>query len=274
MMRKRFVPPLQSSFGKTRDTVDSMSNWVSNNKLLSFVALLAVTAFAIAIAAYFHEGFRDQLTDLFSNITGKKKSIKELDVLFFMSPTCDWCKKMINVMKDDGTITDVTVIDVTKPEGQELAKKFGADKRGIPNFISRKLNTGTVGLKNSTQKIIDALTSVKNPGSTAEEGSEEGGSSQPAQTQTPVNPEEVQNLGVVLFFTEGCEWCNKAKSEAEGLGILPFLELQDVNSPDGQAVLQSTGIDFKGAPTFYSRSTGKSAVGYKPYDQIITMLSN
>ena len=178
--------------------------------------------------------------------------LKELDVLFFKSPTCQWCAKMTEVMEKDGSIKDVTVVDVTKPEGAALAKKFGADQRGIPNFISRKLNTGTVGYKKTTQEVVDALNSVKKTGSTAEKEasphSHEGQQPQgpPSDVQTPVDPQDVQALGVVMFFTQGCPWCTKAKADAENLGIMPYLELQDLGTPDGKAVLQQSGIEFKG----------------------------
>ena len=73
---------------------------------------------------------------MFGNMLGGPK-IKDLDVMFFMSPTCPWCKKMAAVMEKGNTLKDVMVVDVSKEDGQELAKKYGAASRGVPSFISR-----------------------------------------------------------------------------------------------------------------------------------------
>lgn len=267
MMRKRFTP--SQSFGASRRSssmVSSTMDWVLNNKVIVAVAVVAIVAFALGLAAYLNEPFRNKLKEMFGS---KKTGLKELDVLFFMSPTCSWCKKMKKVLNDEGTITEVTLVDVTKPEGQELAKKFGAVNRGIPNFISRKLNTGTVGYKKTTQEVVDALTSVRSkPGAVAEEMKNTEN-----ETESPVvDPQDVAALSIVVFTTEGCPWCKKAKADAENLGIMPYLEFQDLGTPDGKMQLQNTGIEFKGAPTFYSRTTGKTSVGYRPFNEIITNL--
>ena len=283
MMKKRFVPPLQNGFGaRSTGMVSSATTWISENKLAALALVVAIVALAIGITAYVREDFREKLTELFSS-KGKSGALKELDVLFFMSPTCPWCKKMMDVLQNEGTVSEVTIVDVSKPEGREVAKKFGALNRGVPNFVSRKLNAGTIGFKDSTKEIVDALSKVKNPGSTDEpkapgghthperpEGQQEHGSQEPGQEA--VDPQDVASLGIVVLVTEGCPWCKKAKDDAQNLGIMPYLELQDLGTPEGKAFLQQSGIEFKGAPTYFSRATGKTAVGYKPFNQIITAL--
>lgn len=200
--------------------------------------------------------------ELFGNLLGGQK-IKDLDVLFFMNPTCPWCKKMVAVMNKENTLNDVMVVDVSKPEGQELAKKYGAASRGVPSFISRKLNTGTVGYKDSTKKVVSGLVEGQKPVKQLE---------QPEQPQPgAVSPEVVKDLGIVMFVSEGCGWCKKAKEEAVQNGVMPYLELQDIGTPEGKATLNELigEGNFKGAPTFYCRKTGKTAVGYMPMDKIV-----
>lgn len=285
MMKKRFVP--SQSFGSrsgsnSNSMVSQATNWVYENKVMALVVVISIVALALGITAYVKEDFRNQLMELFSG--SKKEQLKELDVLFFMSPTCPWCQKMMKVLDDEGKTSEITVIDVSKPDGQEVAKKFGAASRGVPNFVSRKLNTGTVGYKDSTAKVIEALLAVKKPGSTAEphppgghsHPENEKGSGRPQEQKksgdVQVDPQDVASLGIVVFVTEGCPWCTKAKDDAQNLGIMPYLELQDLNTPEGKAALQQSGVEFKGAPTFFSRATGKTAVGYRPFNQIITAL--
>jgi hypothetical protein len=278
MMRKRnFSGP--QNFGKS-SSVSGAMNWASNNKIMVAIAAVAIVAFTLSLIAYLKpELVPEQFKDFFSNLRGSKgSSLKELDVVFFKSPTCSWCAKMTEVMEKEGTLKDVTVVDVTNPEGAALAKKFGADQRGIPNFISRKLNTGTVGYKKTTKEIVDALNSVKKAGSTSEMEKEasphshEGQAPKEQQSPQAVDPQDVQALGIVAFVSEGCGWCKKTKEEAQALGIMPYLELQDIGTPDGKAVLQQSGIEFKGAPTYWSRTSGKSSVGYRPFNQVISAL--
>ena len=106
----------RTSFGKK--PAPKRSGNGNGYNMLFIVLVLLVIALLIGGGCYYYK------PELFGNMMGGPK-IKDLDVLFFMSPTCPWCKKMVAVMEKENTLTDVMVVDVSKPEGQELAKKYG-----------------------------------------------------------------------------------------------------------------------------------------------------
>src|SRR6185369_10281812 len=74
---------------------------------------------------------------------GSGTDLRSLDIVMFMSPTCPWCKKMVGVLDSAGQLKNVTVVDISKPEGAAMAQQFGADKQPVPSFISRKNKVGT-----------------------------------------------------------------------------------------------------------------------------------
>lgn len=261
---------MRRAFGEHRKpSMGSMSRIMKKGEgysTMSMAIMLLGVVLIICAALYYKK------PELFGNLFGTPK-IKDLDVMFFMNPTCPWCKKMVDVMNKENTLNDVIVVDISKEEGQELAKKYGAINRGVPSFISRKLNTGTVGYKDSTKKIVSALTEGQSPKQVQEptqvQEKVQGQKGQEGQGQNPI-----ADMGIVMFMSESCGWCKKAKEEAAQNGVLPYLELQDINTPQGKAALgEMIGEgNFKGAPTFYSRKTGKVSVGYKPMDQLIIAL--
>jgi len=88
---------------------------------------------------------------------GGKEDLRSLDIVMFMNPTCPWCKKMMGVLDSAGQLKNITVVDISKPEGIAMAQQFGADKQPVPSFISRKNKVGTIGYRDSVAKLIDAL---------------------------------------------------------------------------------------------------------------------
>ena len=295
MMRKRFVPSSVnkgsssssgSSFGSIGSSFGSSSksviDWCSDNKSIVALSLVVVLAIVGIVVAYFvNEDFANTVSTYMPFL--KKSGVKDLDIIFFFSPTCPWCQKMITVLEKEGTKGDFEMVDITQEDGQKLATKYGAMSRGVPNFVSRKTNTGTVGFKQSSQDIINDLQAATNPSKEqnspqphshperemAPESGPGGPGSNPLE---PINSPDIQNLGVVLFYSDSCGWCKRAKDDAEQLGIVPFLEMQDL-AQGGQEMIQNLGLEFKGVPMFYSHATGKSAVGYQPWSKVVSMLS-
>ena len=250
----------------------------SNSEVWMYVGLVIVIIIVIAIACWCgsgssdtdaptsepfkSKGIMDKIKDAFGNI-GKKSELADLDVLYFFSPTCPWCQKMTTVLKNAGELGSVTQVDITKPDGQEKAKQYGAGGKGIPSFVSRKMKTGTVGFKKTTKEITDALKKARD--------------AKPKQDAPKLDPNEavgkVQDLQITLFASPQCGYCGKLKEDLEKAGLLHYMEIVDVSQPDGQALVKQLISDFRGVPICYSKKTQKHSVGYKPVDNIIMELS-
>jgi len=212
----------------------------------------------------------------FKNIRGSGSGsgsgdVKEMDIVMFMSPTCPWCKKMLEVIKKDGHLSNITMVDITKPEGQNMAKQYGADKQPVPSFISRKTKTGTVGYRESMDELLKALA----PGST-------GGGKMPTGGDEP-GPESqggsgdlqglAQSLKIILFSREGCPWCQKAKDNLSESGVSEIVQVVDITTPEGQQMAgELLPPDSSGVPAFVSLATKKSVIGFKPIEQIVQEL--
>lgn len=191
--------------------------------------------------------------------------IRSLDVLFFMSPSCPWCQKMKAVFEKEKKLGDVTVVDVTKPEGVELAKQYGSIDKGVPSFVSKKLKTGTVGFKESVSELVQAL---KQTAQNVEN----------TKSQAPqMNPQEanskIQDLGIIMFMSPSCGYCTKAKEMLDSAGVLGAIELVDISQENGKALVQQHIPEFRGVPAFKSKTTGKISVGFKPLDSLVQELS-
>ena len=235
----------------------------SSNELWIWIGIVILILIIIGIACACNSSGENFMSGIMDKFRSGNSELKGMDVLFFMSPSCPWCTKMKKVMEDEGTINDVTVIDVTKPEGQEEAKKYGAIGKGIPSFISRKLKTGTVGFKPKTKDIVDALNKAKDSVAPT---------SQPDAPPT-MNPQEavsaVQQLQLVLFASPTCGWCTKMKEALTQAGVGNYVEVVDISQPEGKAQLQQMVPEFRGVPVVASKTTGKTSVGFKPLDKII-----
>jgi glutaredoxin len=204
-------------------------------------------------------GFNNIVNGVSSKMGGSS-NLKELDIIYFKSPTCPWCKKMDDVLID--SVSSITVVDVTTPEGQKIAKDMGAADKGIPSFISKKMQTGSVGFKPSVKELIDSLNKTKP-------------SEKPVDTPK-MDPSEavnkVQELDIILFVSPSCGWCSKIKGEFSEAGVLEMVEMVDVSTDDGKNIAKELLKEFRGVPALYSKNTGKSVVGYKPLPAIIEAL--
>jgi len=243
------------------------SNWSLGFGIVVVVILLL---FGIGCWGNYTESGRSAFTNVKSKLGMSGTSLKSLDVVMFMSPTCPWCKKMIDVLSKEGQLNNIMVVDTSKPEGINMAKQFGADKQPVPSFISRKLKTGTVGARESVSKLIEALT--QQPKSDAAPvGGNAGGNAAP--TGGPVDINLIQGLQIVMFHRAGCGWCTKAKEECSQAGIMDVIQLVDITTPEGQSMASELlPPGTSGVPAFVSTKSGKHVVGYKPIDQLVQEL--
>jgi thioredoxin-related protein len=241
-------------------TQKSMNDlWSDNNSKLLIGAIFVLLIILIIVGFVYK--------DKFSNILfgPDNAKLKNLDVMFFMSPTCDWCKKMKEVLEKEGTLQNFIMVDINNEEGAKTARMYGVN--GVPTFVSRTNKTGTTGLRGSTSEIIKELENVSQSGPVVESV---GSENQQSQDQNPeITPDLVKDLDIIVLVSEGCGWCKKLKEDINILGYGNSLGLMEANSQEAVQVLRDFNVDTsKGVPMIISRRTGKYVIGYKPFSAI------
>lgn len=122
-----------------------------------------------------------------NNSNNSEQSLKELDILVFIQPNCPWCIKTLELLENEKQLENVTIVDVTTSQGFEISKKFDADQKPVPAFISRKNNVGTVGHRQSIKDLMDSLQPLQPLQS-------------PQPLQPPQPPEIMDNtIGYMIF---------------------------------------------------------------------------
>jgi glutaredoxin len=284
-LQKDFVFCLERMWSSKRTTEppakESGNGWGVGVAII-IVLLLCFVAFAIWGTC------TDSGKSTFANIKSKlpglgsgSSDLRNLDIVMFMSPTCPWCKKMMGVLDEAGQLKNITVVDISKPEGTAMAQQFGADKQPVPSFISRKNKVGTVGYRDSVSKLIDALKMPAAPNMAGGMPGQPGpGSSEEPPMMPPGMPGQIdinfiKALQIVLFAREGCPWCTKAKESCSQAGVMDVIQVVDITTPEGQTLAgQVLPPGTSGVPAWVSLATKKHVVGFKPFDQLLQELQN
>lgn len=199
-------------------------------------------------------------TDSFTNFKskfGKTESLKDIDVVMFMIPTCGHCQKMMEILKSENKMNDLKIVDITTESGKKIAKEFSSDTQPVPSFVSLKYQTGWIGSLPSTTELVKKLSSNKSLRTQKVE----------TQSSGPVN-----DLDIVMFFKDGCGHCVNAKNELSSAGLLDSITKFDITTEEGQQKVQELGLDIKGVPYFHSMKTGKNSSGFKSVDVIFEEL--
>jgi len=204
------------------------------------------------------------ITTKLPSLANHGQDLRELDIVMFMNPTCPWCKKMLGVL--DSQLKNITVVDMTKPEGIAMAQQFGADKQPVPSFISRKNKVGTIGYRDSVAKLINDLKMPAQP-------SEPSSSDEPISSPGQIDINLIKSLQIVLFARDNCPWCMKAKESCAQSGVMDVIQVVDITTPQGQSMAsEMLPPGTSGVPAWISVKTGKHVVGFKPIDQIVQAL--
>lgn len=255
-------------------TKDSGNGWGIGIVIL-VVFLLFIVAFGIWGTCT--ESGKSTFANIKSKIPGVGDSgdLRSLDIVMFMNPTCPWCKKMLAVIDSAGKLKDITIVDISKPEGTAMAQQFGADKQPVPSFISRKNKVGTIGYRESIAELITALKQPVGALPGKAPSSEEPGQPMPMQPMPgQIDINFIKSLQIVLFAREGCPWCTRAKETCSQAGVMDVISVVDITTPEGQSMAgQVLPPGTSGVPAWTSMKTGKHVVGFKPFDQIVQALS-
>lgn len=219
-----------------------------------FLIVLLILATCTETGRKYADGFKDKLFP-------DKQKLKDLAVVMFMIPSCPHCVRTLDVLEKEKELNNITIIDVTKEEGKKIAEQFGADKKPVPSFISRKTNRSAIGSIENVSQLVKAL-SGKYEQISSEEGLEESSEEQSLGSDD-INL--VQQLNIILFARDGCGWCVKAKEECNKAGILHAIKVIDVSTEEGQkAASDLLPRESTGVPAWVSLKTRKVAIGYKP----------
>lgn len=203
------------------------------------------------------------MTDSFTNFKTKfmkTESLKDMDVIMFMSPKCGYCQNMLAVLKDKRN--DLRIIDITTDSGKKIAKEYGADNQPVPSFISVKYRTGWVGSLPTTEELIKKLSINKSSGQKNTEVPSEKSPS-----------DKVDDMKILMFSRDGCPHCINAKMKLEESGLLNSVAVFDVTTKKGQEKIKELGIEIKGVPTFYSLKNKKMISGFKSIDSMLGELN-
>lgn len=187
-----------------------------------------------------------------SNASGSE--LKDLDVVMFINPGCPWCMKMVSVIEGSNEKGNIEIVDLSKAEGVSAAKQYGIEGNAVPYFISRKNKTSTKGFKETIKELVDDLA---------------------VKPKEEFSTDKVKELNIVLFAREGCGWCTKALEACRAAGVDDIIQVVDVNSPDGDAIVKNElPNEFHGAvPMWKSMTTGKVVPGYRDIEVVVQELS-
>lgn len=236
-----------------------------DDKMMWIVVSIVVVVFIVFFVINQYNSLEDNMVKRLINKVKPLSDIKDMDIVFFMSPKCPWCQKMVQVLKDEDTMKYMEVVDITTEDGQEMAKKYGALDKPVPSFISRKLKTGTIGYKETTKEILNDLQDA---------AKERDNNSSGDSTKLSDNDmESYKNLEIMMFASPNCGWCNKAKEMLGAVGLLEFTEVVDITTKNGQDALKNHVQNYEGAPTWKSKKTGKISVGFQQIDNLVKELS-
>lgn len=264
------VSPAISTSASLKKQVEYGSEYLKQNPILIFVCVVLLVIIILAIVYNTNDECKSSIDVILAKLSVKgtsnedlKKKIRELEIVFFMSPTCPWCKKMVDVLKREGTYDAFKIVDVTTKDGGELAKKVGVLEKGVPNFVCFKLSTGVVGFKETTKEILDSLTNVQQaPAASAPTGSAEG-------FQDPIDKETLAKTGLIMFKMKGCEHCDRVLTELNQNGLTDAITIVDSKDPNLSKIVQDLKVNIDGFPTFFCRSNGKTVVGGRPLKDIV-----
>lgn len=229
---------------------------------ISIIVVILLILIIFTVWGTCTESGKSAFSNIKARLTGSSNSqLKDLDVIMFIRSDCDFCKKTLSMLESEGSINDIQIIDINKPEGLEMAKNYGADRTGqVPAFVSRKLKTGVVGAKTSVKELLDSLT-IK-PGDV------------PSSSEQSTDIMGItRSLGIVLFTSETCGFCKRAKDMCDEMGVTDFITIVDLNTPNGMAMAeQLVPPGTTGVPIWVSQATKKHVMGFRPFNEVIEQL--
>lgn len=233
-----------------------------NAVILGVIVAIILGSVALYFAYHKTDGFKS-LKNMVS-----KPSLKELDVVMFYDPSCPNCVNMMEVLKKENKQGDLTMIDVSQKEGMEMAQKVGVDQLGVPSYISRKLNTATVGAKNSVNDLINELVEASAQAKQEKESIKNNDTTDLSQV--------VADLQITLFSSDSCGFCKKAKKDCEDRGLVGIVRIVDIGKQEGQELLKQAVENSEGEydgsiPVYHSSKKGKYVTGFTEMPELVKL---
>lgn len=236
---------------------------------LGFVFIFLITLLILATCTEAGKRYADNFKD---KIFPNRQKLKDLDVIMFMSPTCPHCVKTLDILQKEKEINNLTIIDVTQDEGRKIAEQFGADKRPLPSYISRKTHRSAVGSVENVSQLVKAMCPIKNLHGSSGDSSEESSEEQNGENGI-IDVDLIQKLDIILFAMEGCGHCVRAKEDCDKAGISKSIKIVNISTPEGQIIASELlPKDTSGFPSWISMSTKKVVTGYKSIPTLLKEL--
>lgn len=154
-------------------------------------------------------------------------------ILFFFSPSCGHCEKIINefmppLMEKYGNQLEVAFIDISNPNNYaglvQLERSYGIDpsQSGVPEiFIGDQVLTGEIEIQDNLETLIEGY--LAQGGVDYPSGAQLRPAGTPQPTPTPAPTQIVKNVALAYFYKTGCQECSRVEYD------LRFLESQYPN---------------------------------------------
>lgn len=275
-IKPKFQSPSTSSLSQISNPMSYMKTMSDPAKYGMIIVFSVVLVIIILLIVYnTNTTFKTKVDSFIGTVSngmsgmskgGYKNKLKELEVLFFIDPSSQHCKEMFDLFKSNDLLDVIGVVDITKEDGREFAEKFGVLEKGVPNYISMKLKTGTTGVK-TLDSLIDSLEHARER---ASQSPEAGDVNLDELTKTK---NALQQLGIIFFKMDGCGHCNNFYNQLKSSGLENYFEIVDPASDLAKKYFQEFSLNPRGFPSFYSRKTGKFIEGSQPVADVVAKLS-
>ncbi len=238
---------LKQAFGAAMNHAKANVSGTDNSTIFIAIGIIILVFIVLLIGYNTSETFANTVKNAFSSITGSGSGLKDLEVSFFVNPSCSWCEKQLDVLKKEGTINQLTVKSIDNPDYQKEAMALGV--KGFPFFISKKNKTALMGFQDTTADIVKGLQVPTGEIAAKETKSQE------------------EPITMVILTRESCGWCKKAKediakNDAKDVAVIA------IDSEDGKAIVDKFKVDNKsGVPIYVNITNGRSKTGFMPLEK-------
>ncbi len=100
---KRMSTPTKSSTGP------QTSSKLSQGWIIGIVIIVILLLVGCGCWCTYTESGKTAFANIRSKFGSASPDIRDLSIVMFMNPTCPWCQKMLNVLKQEGQLSNITV---------------------------------------------------------------------------------------------------------------------------------------------------------------------
>jgi len=239
---------------KSNNLMDKLESVFTTENVIIYAIVLAVIIVMYCVYKFylnktdkFSENSKDdKASDKDSKESKEEGECKNENIIFIHRDDCQYSKKMYEIVeKNDFKMgkCNITVLDITSPEGSVVAKKFSI--LGTPGFVNTTNNKTSMGLKSINEHYSDLKDSK----------TEEVKDEEKKSVETKDN-----HKNIVLIGNDNCPFCVKKKDLLDkklGSGTYTFVES---NSPEGTKHMEEKNAN--GVPLTINTDNDKYVIGF------------